>query len=550
MRLVRMLKRLLGAFRSFLAARGFEAVEESNVPGYQPRIFTDHVWYNGTDVFTYAKATGLGVRITEIRGWDERPDLRDVRELRSGQDGEYANNAYLGGRTISVSGVVHGSSWEDLQARKRALAAVFQPGGDEVLFKVPEPDAASPTGSYSTTGMTDYERVSCRVVEPIMFGDLIGSAAMTFQVVLRASDPRVYSDTATSTDSGTTGTSARTVTVDQGGTYETPPTLTVTGPTGSEWTVTEPSSGLSIEMSGLTLTSSDSVEFDTLDRTATLYGPYEAVRTFRSDLVALWMLDETSGTTADNAEGTAALDGTYSGDYTLNQSGPVSGVASVDFGGVTSKVTTSFNAALALTTFTFETWLNPDSTSGTQKAIAYHKQSGAGGWWMTRTSAENLLVRFYDSSNNNVFSVSTTGGPIDIGSWYHIALVLPGPTSLPRLYVNGELAGTGVWNTAGTYAAPTSQGFGISDIGALAADEFDGKIGPTAFYSTALSGDTIGSYYEDASSSAAVGSAYPYLLAQTSRWAQLGTASSTYTLASSGLNTGSKLNVTYRDARL
>jgi ABC-type bacteriocin/lantibiotic exporter with double-glycine peptidase domain len=52
--------------------------------------------------------------------------------------------------------------------------------------------------------------------------------------------------------------------------------------------------------------------------------------------------------------------------------------------------------------------------------------------------------------------------------------------------------------------------------------------------------------------SAATGtvSAYSYLSADTARWANLGTGSSTYTLDSTGLNTGSKLNVKYRDARL
>jgi hypothetical protein len=45
-------------------------------------------------------------------------------------------------------------------------------------------------------------------------------------------------------------------------------------------------------------------------------------------------------------------------------------------------------------------------------------------------------------------------------------------------------------------------------------------------------------------------SAYTYLTASSTTWATLGTGSSTYTLASSGLNTGSKLNITYRDARL
>jgi hypothetical protein len=41
--------------------------------------------------------------------------------------------------------------------------------------------------------------------------------------------------------------------------------------------------------------------------------------TVPDDLIAYWTLAETSGSTADNAEGTAARDGTYTG-VTLNSS--------------------------------------------------------------------------------------------------------------------------------------------------------------------------------------------------------------------------------------
>jgi len=118
------------------------------MPGYQPRNETDPVWFNGNQVNSLTALTaagGVGVHITAVYGWDDRPDVRDVRENRSGQDGEYADNLYLGGRTITIEGTVQGSTWANLQVRKRALAAIFNPSSTEALLKIPDPATASPT---------------------------------------------------------------------------------------------------------------------------------------------------------------------------------------------------------------------------------------------------------------------------------------------------------------------------------------------------------------------------------------------------------------------
>lgn len=516
------------------------------MPGYQPRLFTDHVWVNGTDIHTYSKSTGLGVRVTEMRGWDDRPEIRDSRDLRMGQDGEYANNLYLGGRTISIAGAVHGSSWEDLQTRKRALAAVFVPSSTEVLLKVPDPATASPTGSYSTTGMTGYERVSCRVVEPIMFGDMIGSAAMTWQVVVRASDPRVYSDVETSTDSGTTGTAARTVTVDQSGTYDTPPTITVTGPTASTWSVSEPSSGLSLSMTGLALNSSESVVFDTSERSIDYSLSYERGRTTYSGNVTLWMLDETSGTTADNIQGTATYDGTYTGGYTLNQSGFVSGIQSVSLNGTTGYVSIPYNAAMATTAFSVEGWFKATTLGGT---LVSHRQSGAGGWSLDLSAAGVLTFTMYTGAGATNYSV-VTGAVIQASTWYHIAVIRGtiGSQQQPVILINGASSSSLSATPSGSYSVPTSQGINIGRL-TTGSSYFSGNVCAVAYYNTRLSEAQIADLYTGSADTSTV-NGYSYLVAESAAWANLGTASSTYTLASSGLNTGSKLNVKYRDARL
>jgi hypothetical protein len=517
------------------------------VPGFQPRITTDHVWYNGTDIHTYSLSTGLGIRVTEIRGWDERPDVRDVRENRSGQDGEYADNLYLGGRTISIVGAVHGSSWVNLQARKRELAALFMPQSDEVLFKVPDPATASPTAVYATTGMSGYERVSARVIEPITFGELIGSCAMTFQVVLRASDPRVYSDVATSTDSATTGTAPRTATVDQGGTHPTNPTLTVTGPTTSLWTVSEPTSRLNLSFSGLTLTSNESVELDVLERTATIIGPYQDLRTRRSECVALWRFNESAGTTADNYDGNATYDGTYTNGPTLNQTGPFTNVPSVVLDGTNDYITVSYNANLNPAAMTFEGWFYVNALPvGSSTAIASSGQTSEG--WEVGLTTDGFL-NLYIGNGTTFANWGTTS--VTTATWHHLAVVVDASADTALMYIDGIKANeinpsvySGGRNVTVNTARPLW--WGRSNVGT---QYLNGRVSAFALYNSAYSAQQVYDLYTSTGTASEL-SGYGYLVGNSARWAPLETSSSTYTLTGGSFGSGTKLNVTYRDARL
>lgn len=506
--------------------------------GYQPRHDTDPVWFNGQQVnaLTYVSAQ-VGVLITAVYGWDDRPDVRDTRENRAGDDGEWADNLFLGGRTITVEGEVMGSSWVNLQSRKRALAAIFNPTSDEVLFKIPDPATASPTGVYADSGMTGYERVYCRVIEAIQFGDTLDPMCQTWQVVLRASDPRIYSDIETTTSSGTSGTASRTATVDQTGTYKTPVEIVVAGPTGASWSVSEPSSGLVVGSSALTLASGASATINTMDRTMTVTGGYGAMRASINDAVAVWMFDETSGTTADNIEGTSAYDATYTGGFTLNQTGPASGVAAVDLNGTTGYVSVPYNAALNPSVFTMEIWVYFD----------------AGNCYIFDNISSNKGVRLFCGVSGTTTLTLGTGSSTSLcgvlqydlqtSRWYHLAVTYDGVR--PRMYVDGRE--DSVCNTT-AYSPKTS---GILNVGRLAAGSsyLNGKVAAFAIYNSALSSAAIKGLY-DASSSVSTLDAYRFVNGATARWASLEPDSSTYTLASSGLNTGSQLSVKHRDARL
>ncbi len=299
--------------------------------GYQPRHDTDPVWWNEEQVNDLDIASAqVGVRITGIFGWDDRPDVRDTREVRSGMDGEVADNLYLGGRTITLDGEVYGSSWADLQARKRSLSALFMPSSTERVLQVPDPATTTPATIYADQ-MSGYDRMTGRVIESIEFGDTLDPSCQTWQVVLRASDPRRYTSVEESaiTDDISTGggrSFPRTYeksygTAEPGGTVdivnvgsmESPWTVRVYGPVTNP--IIEDVSGLGQIVidgnGGLAIVEGDYLEIDVLERTAFLNSDSEQSR-FRYinfEETTWWMLP--SGSSTIRFRGSAVSDPAY-----------------------------------------------------------------------------------------------------------------------------------------------------------------------------------------------------------------------------------------------
>jgi hypothetical protein len=263
-------------------------------------------------------------------------------------------------------------------------------------------------------------------------------------------------------------------------------------------------------------------------------------------MVSLWMLDETSGTTADNEEGTAGRDGTYTGGVTLNQSGFDTGIASVALNGSTGYITVPYSAAMATTAFTFEAWVY--RTSATLAHIAHNYAGTAKGWSLFIDAAG--LVEFDCFCSTGTRYAVTNSGVISTGAWYHIVGVMESATSTPLLYVNGANA------TATSAATHPANPFVVQSAGAMefgryytASQYHNGRLAALAYYSEAKSAAQVAEMYEARLNTSAA-SAYSNLSASSARWANLGTGSSTYTLNSTGLAKGSELSVEYRDARL
>lgn len=496
-------------------------------------------------------ATGSnGVRLKKIEGWDDHADIRDSRKPRNGQDGEYADTPKLGGRSLTLHGEISGATWADLQTNKRALLAALQLTDDERVFKVPLPTAAAPSFTHSTA-MTDFERVNARVVDGVEFTETDSPLLETWTCSMRASDGRVFNDVATSTDSGTSGTAARTVAVDQAGTRPTPATITLTGPVTSPFSIVEPGVGLELDFANLSVAAGDTLTIDTKARTVVLGAPYERTRTPVSGLVALWMLDETSGTVADNYQGTAAYDGTYTGGFTLNQTGFTTGIASVALNGSTGYVSTPFNAALATTAFTFEAWVKHNGT-GTGVIASSVNSSGFKGFDISVNASGLLMAQLMMVGPTLAMDASavemTPAYTLRPNQWHHVVITNAGVKTRPKIYVDGVCITGNDITTIASFDPATAQGILLGRRAWTTPAYFPGNLAAAAYYNRALSAAEVAGLYA-ARTDPTTSNAYGYLNGSTSRWRQLETGPATFSLYSTGLVTGSKMNVTYRDAR-
>ncbi|MBT7915172.1 hypothetical protein HN588_14845, partial [Candidatus Bathyarchaeota archaeon] len=219
-----------------------------------------------------------------------------------------------------------------------------------------------------------------------------------------------------------------------------------------------------------------------------------------TSLVAQWNFNETSGTTADNAEGTAALDGTLSGfDSTTSQDAdPDSswtannkrwGAGALQFDGVDSYVDAGSDSSLKFANadnFTLSAWINTSLDSSDD--VIMGNSWSTKGYHLRITSANKLRFIVLSSGTDYLFSDSvSTLSP----GWHHVVGIWNGTD--PTTYVDGKLssvAGTG--GTLADFTAVTN-----FSIGNATGDSkyFKGTIDSTRIYSRALPAHEILSNY-------------------------------------------------------
>jgi hypothetical protein len=201
-----------------------------------------------------------------------------------------------------------------------------------------------------------------------------------------------------------------------------------------------------------------------------------------SGLVAYYMFDETSGTSAADSSGhgyTATLSGggTFAAGLVNN---------ALSFSGSGQYVSLPAGVVGGLTSFTVATWVKLNAAPSWSRIFDF----GSG------TTAYMLLT---PSNGTNLRFAITTGGPgqeqqvnapvLPTGSWQHVAVTLAPNTC--TLYVNGALVGqsTTVTLTPSSLGATTQRWLGRSEF---AADPYlNGLLDNFRVYSRALTGAEI-----------------------------------------------------------
>lgn len=394
-----------------------------------------------------------GVVIRRITGWFDAPDIRDTREPKSDRDGEHADELHKGGRTITLEGIVDGSSVADLAANMAALADRLAPTASELVFKIPEPDNAAPSWVYAAS-MVGFERVEARVVDGVRFGAQVSPVAVEWVCSLRASDPLIYSDVEIVDTDG--------VIASYGGTAATPVVMEVewniAGSNGLHVTDADGTTFLApVVASGASLvdgTTYPKVRIDAAERSAALALPHAAGRLALFAPVALWKFNEAAGVTADNAQGTAALDGTYVGGPTLNQAGPFTDSKSVTLETTGDSISVPYNAALYPDEWTLEGWYKTAKVGPSFVYLLDWSGPGSQGFAVqVNTSTARVLigdgVATLQMALVHNFAVASS-------DWHHIAIVYR--NGQMRLLIDGVLSSFSAVN----YTKPTS---GIAEFG-------------------------------------------------------------------------------------
>lgn len=207
---------------------------------------------------------------------------------------------------------------------------------------------------------------------------------------------------------------------------------------------------------------------------------------------AYWPLNETSGTVADNAQGNAAMDGSYVG-VRLGRTSFVNGEPAGFFDGAayvniySATLAGLFNpllgALMVWSRFTANTWL--DST------VRYMARLGVGGndfAQIRRTSTNNELRAQYGAGGVTTTVSFATSGPTE---WFHTVITWDKVADQVKFYYagaqqGGTQTGLGVW-VGSLHSANCAVGAQNTSL----SSPIIGQAAHVALYPTALSAAAI-----------------------------------------------------------
>ncbi len=222
----------------------------------------------------------------------------------------------------------------------------------------------------------------------------------------------------------------------------------------------------------------------------------QAASTYMSDVVAdgatnYWRLGESSGTTAFDSVGSS--DGTYTGGYTLGQSGALSGDADTAVN-VTDTGYVDVGSLGALpTTGTIEFWMNADTVVDYRNPFSTSGAAGGNeGFRFEVNTAGKFDIRVGNDGGATHIPYTLTNSAT-AGEWYYVAATWDTGTNTLKAYLNGTKV-VDVTHTAWpTNLADVEIGRGFSNASERS---WDGLIDEVAIYNgTALSEAQVLAHY-------------------------------------------------------
>lgn len=212
-----------------------------------------------------------------------------------------------------------------------------------------------------------------------------------------------------------------------------------------------------------------------------------------TNLAIYWKLDETSGTTILDAHGTTT--GTYTSNYTLNQTGLINKAPLFSTGYASISNTSDINYSGDISV---SAWIKT-STAANQVILSAYGQNTGTGWEFAVLSTGNIR---YVGNNASVVS---SGASVLSGNWVHVAMTKSG--NAIKLYINGTERGSGNANSISFGSNPAEPCLGCYDGAADSPNyKFQGLIDEVAFFKNrVLTAGEVGELYNSG-----VGLPYPF----------------------------------------
>jgi hypothetical protein len=211
-----------------------------------------------------------------------------------------------------------------------------------------------------------------------------------------------------------------------------------------------------------------------------------------------WNLDETSGTTANNAAPSGA-DGTYVGGVTLGGSGPTGTTIAAQFDGTNDYVSLPTDTADYSKGFTIAAWARPTSAASWARFVDIGGGSDINNLFLTRYSTTSTMELAIHDGTGGAKTYVRASNTIDLNSWHHYAGTV-NAAGVAKLYKDGAeisiTSGSAGYPNVGlpTNATRNSNFIGRSNWAGDA--YYQGKLYDVRIYSRALCPTEILQIYE------------------------------------------------------